>query len=76
MPSNFTDLAESTALDLQLQQTDYSEDDMTDEDGSTYHIPENLTQSNSEVHMLNVVDEQTETEGVDYSVSEDGPSNH
>ena len=62
-PQNFTDLAESTALDLE-NQSPFEEDD--EEEGEeeddlmgTYQIPETLTQ-NSSAKMLNVVDEHTE----------------
>ena len=43
-----------------------------DEASSSYQIPETLTQSNSEVQMLNVVDEQTtETDQVELTVSDE-----
>ena len=40
-----------------------------EEGEGTYQIPESLTQTNSEVQMLNVVDEQTETDDIELSVS-------
>ena len=43
-----------------------------DEASSSYQIPETLTQSNSEVQMLNVVEEQTtETDQVELTVSDE-----